>query len=272
LGCVIGFGDCNGNVNDGCELDTTSDQNNCGTCNNACNGWEFCSGSTCQPLCFARGTLITLADGSSKPVEDVTYADELATWDFDTGRLTSARPLWIKRPEIASNYTRLTFSDGASLSLVGGHRVMNVNARAFTRANSNDTPIGTRTRTLQRGRAGEAVLVGKEVVVDSVENYNLMAGGGHMNVFANGVLTSTYLNNIRPFDPAGLKFVMVDAAAPSSFINTTGFVEAGIPARFFKCLRLEEQPISGYSAHKVLDDLVRKVATDIGGWDSGFDC
>jgi hypothetical protein len=272
-GCTEGFSDCNDDPSDGCEIDITTNSA-CGSCQNTCYpDYEFCSNGLCVRRCFARGTLITLADGSSKPVEDITYADELATWDFDAGRLTSAWPLWIKRPQVGSNYTRLTFSDGTSLSLVGGHRVMNIGARAFTKANTDDTPIGTRTRMLKGGSAGEAVLVRKELIVEAVENYNIIAGGGHMNVFANGVLTSTYFNNIRRFDPAGLRFVKAEASAPSSFINTTGFVEAGVPARFLKCLRLEEQPISARSAQRILDDIIPRVTLDIGGWEGReLDC
>jgi hypothetical protein len=147
---------------------------------------------------------------------------------------------------------------------------MNIGARVFTKANSNDTSIGTLTRTLLQGRTGEAVLVSKEVVVEPVESYNVIAGGGHMNVFANGILTSTYFNNIRPFDPAGRRFVDRIEASPS--LNTSGFAEAGVPARFFKCLRLSEQPVSGYPAEKVLNDLLKRIALDAGGWDGGEVC
>ena len=39
---------------------------------------------TCN-ACFVEGTEITLADGSIKKIEDITYEDELLVWDFDHG-------------------------------------------------------------------------------------------------------------------------------------------------------------------------------------------
>ena len=33
-------------------------------------------------MCFVEGTLVTLADGTTKPIEDITYDDELLVWNF----------------------------------------------------------------------------------------------------------------------------------------------------------------------------------------------
>jgi hypothetical protein len=65
--CVQGFGDCNNNVNDGCETDLTSDVANCGACGMACpmnlkacvNGvctaatlhWKLVESSACNAWC-----------------------------------------------------------------------------------------------------------------------------------------------------------------------------------------------------------------------------
>jgi hypothetical protein len=49
--CPAGFGDCNGDPSDGCEVNLTSDPNNCKTCGSLCvvaNGAAKCSASTCQ--------------------------------------------------------------------------------------------------------------------------------------------------------------------------------------------------------------------------------
>lgn len=48
--CSPGYSDCNGNPNDGCEVATGSDVNNCGGCNLQCslqNANEICTMSTC---------------------------------------------------------------------------------------------------------------------------------------------------------------------------------------------------------------------------------
>ncbi len=46
--CVQGFTDCNNNMQDGCEADTTSDVNNCGACGNVCPmNTPFCIKGMC---------------------------------------------------------------------------------------------------------------------------------------------------------------------------------------------------------------------------------
>jgi hypothetical protein len=49
--CLPNFGDCNNNLNDGCEADLTSDNNNCSACGNACpNNAPNCQNGVCTNL------------------------------------------------------------------------------------------------------------------------------------------------------------------------------------------------------------------------------
>ena len=152
--------------------------------------------------CFVENTSITLSDGSIKPIQDVTYNDELLVWDFYTGQFTIAKPNWIKVEEVASEYNKLTFADGRTLSLVGNgncinsdragyHRIFNKQAGAFTHTGTPDTPNGTITFT---DDSKELELVSQEVVHDTVKFYNLITDK-YYNCFANGILTSCRLSN-----------------------------------------------------------------------------
>lgn len=51
IGCAEGFRDCNGDPADGCEVDITSDVDNCGACGNQCGAEEVCINSQCQAEC-----------------------------------------------------------------------------------------------------------------------------------------------------------------------------------------------------------------------------
>jgi hypothetical protein len=55
--CNTGFANCNNNAGDGCEVNTTNDNANCGACNAACpsrpNAANTCSGSACRLTCNA---------------------------------------------------------------------------------------------------------------------------------------------------------------------------------------------------------------------------
>ena len=47
--CSFGFADCDGNPNNGCEVNTQTDSNNCGACGNKCTGGDICSFGSCGP-------------------------------------------------------------------------------------------------------------------------------------------------------------------------------------------------------------------------------
>jgi hypothetical protein len=49
--CLAGWGNCDGMFNNGCEHDVTSDNVNCGACDNVCNtaAGETCVDGECVP-------------------------------------------------------------------------------------------------------------------------------------------------------------------------------------------------------------------------------
>lgn len=145
-------------------------------------------------ICLARDTAITLDDGSTLPIQDITYAHRLLVWDFDVGRFASAHPLWIKKKEECQTYNLLTFSSGTTLKTINQHRIFNKEAGKFTYPASDDTPIGTHTFT---SSGDETVLIKKDVVHEPVEYYNIITDY-HLNLFADGILTSCRFNNMYP--------------------------------------------------------------------------
>ena len=148
--------------------------------------------------CLIAGTLITLADGSTKPVEDIAYDDDILVWDFFNGCFASAKPRWIKIKQTADVYNKLTFDNGATLGLVGKggtqgyHRIFNKQACCFTHTGVPETPNGTITFAEDES---EPVLVSQELVHNTVDYYNIITDK-HFNLFANGILTSCKCSNI----------------------------------------------------------------------------
>src|SRR5262249_55665496 len=55
-GCMPGFDNCDGRMDNGCETNTTSDVGNCGACGNRCvvggNATASCSASKCGAVCI----------------------------------------------------------------------------------------------------------------------------------------------------------------------------------------------------------------------------
>jgi hypothetical protein len=180
-------------------------------------------------ICLAEGTLITLADGTTKVIENIEMSDSLKVWDFDNGAFASAQPLWIKREETASQYNLLTFSDGSTLKTINQHRIFNKQAGAFTHPMTEDTPIGTITVNEHNQ---EVTLVDKAVVNETVNYYNVITEY-HMNLYASGILTSLRFNNVYHIND--MKFVIDDRTLRS----LSEF--ADIDSRWVDGLRLREQ-------------------------------
>lgn len=147
--------------------------------------------------CFIGGTQITLADGSTKAIEDITYDDELLVWNFYDGKFDKAKPSWIKVEEIAPRYNLVKFSDGREFGTVGAggekgyHRVFNKEAGAFTHIGTNATPIGTTTFA---DDGTNPTIISEEIIEKPVKYYNIITDK-HYNIFANGILTSCRLSN-----------------------------------------------------------------------------
>lgn len=140
--------------------------------------------------CFAEGTSITLANGDTKAVEDVTYDDELLVWDFYNGEYATAKPTWIKIEQTAYEYHKIALSNGIVMRLVGkkGHRLFSMDEQKMLYSNEI---VGHRVYTLD----GIATVVSCETIQEKVKFYNLTTEK-HLNCFADNVLTGSRLNNM----------------------------------------------------------------------------
>lgn len=146
-----------------------------------------------QAYCFVKGTKITLADNTTKNVEDITYDDELLVWNFYEGKLDKAKPVWIMEPGKINYYWRTELSDGTILKLAGPedrcHRLFNVDKQQMIFANKC---VGDR---VYKQDDTIVTVVSCEQVEEEVEFYNITTEK-YINCFADGVLAGSRLNNI----------------------------------------------------------------------------
>ncbi len=180
-------------------------------------------------VCLVEKTKVTLADGTKKSIENITYDDKLLVWNFDEGKLDSAEPVWIMKKQIANKYTELTLENGAKLRL-SQHRVFNVDKQSFTHAYiEEETPVGT-TVFLEDGTTSK-VLERKEVE-EEANVYNVMTKQ-HINLFAEGILTSLRFNDI--YEIKEMRFIKDNRELnrKEDYPN--------IPENYFEGLRLAEQ-------------------------------
>jgi hypothetical protein len=186
-------------------------------------------------ICFIQGTQITLSNGSQKSIEDIDYEDHLLVWNFDEGRFDEAQPVWIAKEFFMPSYRMMKFNDGSELGTIDGiegHAIFNMQCSKFTYLNSDETPIHTTTFNQQQE---EIELVGSETIKDKIGFYNIITNS-HINLFANGILTSSKLNNLYPIND--MKFVKDQRSMRSRN-------EFDVSDDLFYGLRLNEQP-KGY--------------------------
>ena len=172
--------------------------------------------ATAEIRCLIKNTLITLSDGTKKYVQDITFDDELLVWDFYEGKFSKAKPMFIKKAELADEYNLCRFSDGTELGLVGSdgyHRIWNNEANEFTHTGKPETPIGTHTFN-ERGEMPE--LISQEIIREPVEFYNIITER-HYNLFANGILTSKRWSN--RYGIKDMKYVLDDERMSEEHVN-----------------------------------------------------
>lgn len=174
--------------------------------------------------CLVKGTLITLFDGTQKPIEDITFDDDLLVWDFYNGKFASAKPLFIKKAQVAHEYNLCTFSNGTKVGFVGEggdkgyHRIFNRESGSFTyTGNEKETPIGTTAYSI----FGESFpsLTKQEIVQGEPTLYYNVITDKHYNLFANGILTSMHWNNRYDINTETMRYKLSNENISQSTID-----------------------------------------------------
>ncbi len=145
--------------------------------------------------CFVEGTLVTLADGSVKAVEDLAVGDELLVFNHITGKLDTA-PLFINAHamQAAEEYDviTLTFSGGESISIVDEHAIYDLSENRYAYINENNAKdyIGHAFAGVSPGALTETTLLSVDVERRATRIYNPVSDV-YVNLVAGGLLTNS---------------------------------------------------------------------------------
>lgn len=140
--------------------------------------------------CFAKNMLVSLADGTLKTVQDITYDDDLLVWNFDEGKLDSAKPTWVKRSDYTFYYWKTDLASGKTIKTCGqfGHRFFDLESNRWVYASEIE---GKTVYTLD---GEDTVVTSKRIENERVDFYNIITKG-HINLFGNGILLGCSLEN-----------------------------------------------------------------------------
>jgi prepilin-type N-terminal cleavage/methylation domain-containing protein len=186
--------------------------------------------------CLSGDTIVEVYDEKKKrrykkKLKDVTKDDLILCWDFDSCKIVFVEPLWIKKIEIMHKYYLLEFSDGSSLKIVGDHKVFDADRNLFVNAGTdNELKVGSHVFNSN----GELVeLVSRKLFEEEIESYNIITNH-HINIFANGILTSCVFSNIYPIKD--MKYIEEDIE------RLTNEDLEEIDEKYIEGLRLNEVP------------------------------
>lgn len=142
--------------------------------------------------CVARGTLITMADGTQKAIEDLTENDMVLAFNHETG-LYEATPIFMVVNHGTADYTviNLKFSDNSILKMIESHGLFDLGLRQYvdiTEQNYTEF-IGHRFAKYGGGQNTESVTLDSAWL--STERTDMMAvfTYGNLNAITEGLLS-----------------------------------------------------------------------------------
>ncbi len=146
-----------------------------------------------QGTCIAEGTMITMADGTQKTIEEVDYKDSVLSRNFFTGE-TQAKNIAILVNHGKDFYSvlNLEFSDGTVLRLIGDHGVFDytLNRYVYPSGDNYKDYIGHKFIKLnEKGKLRKVKLKDAFITSEYTAAYSITSSQ-NANTFAQGILTT----------------------------------------------------------------------------------
>ena len=178
-----------------------------------------------ESACIMEGTLITLKDGSTKPVEDILIGDEIKTFDHFNGVVSYSKVCFIWETLEASNAFTLYFEDDIEVTVIEEHGFYDGsdNRYSFINMENANEYIGHKFYNADTNSYKKLIDVKK---LDHKVNAYSIVTSDHYNHLANGMLSMcdgimTYLANMFIYDN-DLSFNDLDVI---NSINTYGLYD-----------------------------------------------
>ena len=138
--------------------------------------------------CLAKGTMITMADGSRKPIENLYEGDLIRVFDHNTGKVSSAKIMdYWKYEEKKSGLITLHFTNDIDVNIVYAHCFYNKeeNRYILLKASNIDKYIGKNFYNVDNG--SWETLLSATYSNEKVDTF-FIATEGEFNAVAEGML------------------------------------------------------------------------------------
>jgi len=143
--------------------------------------------------CVTPDTLVTLADGTQKEIQYVTYADQLLVWNFYEGKY-DVMPAAIVMNHGYGKYTVVTlnFADGTSVNTINGHGFFDANERKYVVLSSDNAAdyIGHSFVKTDGNGYSTTKLHSYDIKTEYTESWSILTAGQY-NCILEGMWTLT---------------------------------------------------------------------------------
>lgn len=177
-----------------------------------------------KPTCFPAGTRVSMADGTTKPIEDVNLGDVVYSFDAETGKPKGAVVLEIESP-IRHGYYDLFFGDGTVLNITNEHPIW-IKSGEYegwaaiepyaTFQETGRTPAKLEVGDYAMNIDGEWLMLENIVFVNkTVRAYNIKRMMGADNYYVNGVSAEDLADQTDNYRPYYAGSIMADPKPPA---------------------------------------------------------
>ena len=150
--------------------------------------------------CVTGDTLVSLADGTQKRIDEITSGDMLLVWNFFEGRYDAAPAAILFNHGFENNTViKLTFSDGTVVKVVNLHQFLSAQTNSFVEINAEtvDGYVG-HSFIKQNGDTVTAVeLVDYTVTEEYLEAYGIISAF-HYNIIVEGLISTDIMPEDQP--------------------------------------------------------------------------
>ncbi|MGI6732549.1 MAG: InlB B-repeat-containing protein [Anaerovoracaceae bacterium] len=224
-----------------------------------------------EGLCVADGTLITLADGSQKPVEELTGDELLLVWNLHTGKFDIAPIAFIDSDPLAEyKIIHLHFSDGTDVKVIYEHGFWNFNLNEYVYINGDNPQqyIGHWFKKQITDADGNLTWT-KVQLVDVVFEYEYTRAWSpvtyeHLSYYTNGMLSMPGgiegLINIFEVSPDTIKIdedaYLADIAEYGLFTYEEFTQIINVPAEMFDAFQAKYFKVAIGKGHITMEELL----------------
>lgn len=142
--------------------------------------------------CIAAGTLITLADGSQKKVEDLLETDKLLVFDHETGKYVAADILFIERDGWKTyDIINLEFSNGQKTRLIYEHGLFDLTLNKYVYINESNYAqfVGHEFAIIGKNDTTEKITLNKAYMTTEYTGCYSLVTAYHLNYFIDGLFS-----------------------------------------------------------------------------------